>query len=43
MCRAGPSTLSAPGSFVRTLAANEGANFAVPNGKATIVTPVNSP
>jgi protein involved in polysaccharide export with SLBB domain len=30
-------------TFVRTLAANEGANFAVPGGKANIVTPVNGP
>jgi protein involved in polysaccharide export with SLBB domain len=30
-------------TFVRTLAANEGANFAVPDGKATIVTPVSGP
>lgn len=30
-------------TFVRTLAANEGANFAVPGGKATIVTPVSGP
>jgi hypothetical protein len=30
-------------TFVRTLAANEGANFAIPNGKATIVTPVTGP
>jgi protein involved in polysaccharide export with SLBB domain len=30
-------------TFVRTLAANEGANFAVPNGKANIVTPVTGP
>jgi protein involved in polysaccharide export with SLBB domain len=30
-------------TFVRTLAANEGANFAVPGGKATIVTPVTGP
>ena len=28
---------------VRTLAANEGANFAVPNGKANLVTPVTGP
>ena len=30
-------------TFVRTLAANEGANFAIPGGKATIVTPVSGP
>jgi polysaccharide export outer membrane protein len=30
-------------TFVRTLAANEGANFAIPNGKANIVTPVTGP
>ena len=30
-------------TFVRTLAANEGANFAVPNGKANLVTPVTGP
>lgn len=30
-------------TFVRTLAANEGANFAVPGGKADIVTPVSGP
>lgn len=30
-------------TFVRTLSANEGANFAVPGGKANIVTPVSTP
>ena len=30
-------------TFVRTLAANEGASFAVPGGKANIVTPVTGP
>ena len=30
-------------TFVRTLAANEGANFAVPNGRANLVTPVTGP
>ena len=30
-------------TFVRTLAANEGANFAVPDGKANLVTPVSGP